>query len=268
MRISNSLLISTYNWPEALEICLLSVFNQSILPDEIVIADDGSENNTKKLIDALRKITSIPIIHIWHEDNGFRKTIILNESIKRCNGNYIIQIDGDIILDKFFVEDHLHFAHKGFYIRGSRTLINEANTNAIISDKNAFPGSLDKIKISSLRNRFIASVFTKLNNPLSIEGVKGCNMSFWKKDCFTVNGYNNDIMGWGREDSEFASRLINAGFLKKHVKFSAVCFHLHHDFFSRDNDEKNLQLLQETQLRKIKFCTNGINNAFSVKVWQ
>jgi glycosyltransferase involved in cell wall biosynthesis len=270
MNITTSLLIATYNWPEALELSLLSAFNQSVLPNKIIIADDGSTVETKILINQLRKKSPVPLLHVWHEDNGFRKTIILNEAIKRCESDYIIQIDGDIVLDNFFIEDHLYFARKGFYIRGSRTLLNEEDTNKLITNKlvniNAFNAS-NKNRISCFRSRLLAKIFVRLNNPRSIEGVKGCNMSFWKNDCITTNGYNNDITGWGREDSEFAARLINAGFLKRHVKFCAVCYHLHHHFFARDNDSKNLLLLQKTMYHKVKSCVNGININSDVEVW-
>ncbi len=87
--------------------------------------------------------------------------------------------------------------------------------------------------------------------------MKGCNFSFWKKDFINVNGFNNDFVGWGREDSELAVRLINNGIFKIHLKFKAICFHLHHEIFSRERDEKNLQMLAEAMRNKIKFAPNG-----------
>lgn len=98
--IKTSLLISTYNWCEALNLCLNSVLRQSQQPDEIVIADDGSREDTKLLIADFSKKSPVPIIHVWHEDIGFRKTIILNKAIAKCSSDYIIQIDGDLILHK------------------------------------------------------------------------------------------------------------------------------------------------------------------------
>ncbi len=102
-----SLLISTYNWPRALELCLKSVFYQIHMPDEILIADDGSTKDTKELIDSYRPLINVPIKHIWHEDQGFRKTLILNEAIRQGSHEYIIQTDGDIILHPNFIMDHL-----------------------------------------------------------------------------------------------------------------------------------------------------------------
>ena len=108
-----SLLISTYNWKEALSLCLYSAFAQTVKPAEILIADDGSREDTRQLIDEMRAKTDIPIVHVWHEDKGFRLSAIRNRSIEKAKGDYIIQIDGDIILDRHFIADHLELAEKG-----------------------------------------------------------------------------------------------------------------------------------------------------------
>lgn len=115
-QIKTSLLISTYNWCEALNLCLNSVLQQSQQPDEIVIADDGSREDTKLIITEFSKKSSTPVIHVWHEDIGFRKTIILNKAIAKCSADYIIQIDGDLILHKHFIKDHIRFARANMFV--------------------------------------------------------------------------------------------------------------------------------------------------------
>src|ERR1700712_962551 len=106
--IKCSLVISTYNWPQALELCLKSVATQKHLPDEVIIADDGSGEETRLLIDKYKKDFPVPLLHLWHEDKGFRKTIILNKAINQSSFEYIIQVDGDVILEKHFISDHLN----------------------------------------------------------------------------------------------------------------------------------------------------------------
>lgn len=147
-----TLLISTYNWPQALQLCLLSVIRQTVQPNEIVIADDGSTNDTKVLIDEFRKKTTIPLKHVWHNDDGFRKTIILNEAVRNSNYDYIIQTDGDIILHPKFIVEHLQQAEQGFFIRGSRILLDEENTNLYIQQQNINLTYLSK----GVRHRFNA----------------------------------------------------------------------------------------------------------------
>lgn len=267
---STSLLISTYNWPEALELCLLSVLKQTVLPNEILIADDGSKEETKNFINEFRKRTTIPIKHVWHEDEGFRKTIILNEAVRLSSCEYVIQTDGDILLHPDFIQDHLEDCRKGHYIRGSRSLISEERTKELLKEKIfqlGWKNSGLKNKFNSIHNPALSFVFSFFSNPKSIEGVKGCNFSFWKEDFIKVNGFNNDITGWGREDSELAIRLINAGVFKKHLKFKAVCFHLHHNIFSRESDERNMNMLREATKNKTKWAVNGFDHKNACQVF-
>lgn len=255
-----SLLVSTYNWPKALELCLKSIFYQVHMPDEILIADDGSREDTKEMIDSYRPLINVPMKHIWHEDLGFRKTIILNEAIRQSSYEYVIQTDGDIILHPDFIKDHLEHARPGFFVRGSRALISPKKTSRLIEAKNNHITWNDRgieNKLNAFRDPVLSSVFGLFNNKHSIEGVKGCNFSFWKKDFIKVNGFNNDFVGWGREDSELAVRLINSGVYKIHLKFNAICFHLHHEIFSRERDQKNLQMLGEAMRNKTTFAPHG-----------
>nr|WP_198160605.1 glycosyltransferase [Pedobacter panaciterrae] len=124
-KITTALLISTYNWPEALDLVLSSVLLQSKMPDEILIADDGSTDETKVIIEKYKKLFKVPILHFWQEDHGFRKTLILNKAIAGAKSEYIIEIDGDIIIHRKFIEDHLNFAVPGTFVRASRGYINK-----------------------------------------------------------------------------------------------------------------------------------------------
>ena len=123
MKTKVSLIISTYNWPEALELVLLSVKHQVVYPLEVIIADDGSKEDTRFLIETFQKKIPVPLLHIWHDDVGFTKSIILNKAIAKAKGNYIIQVDGDCILHKDFVKDHFNSTEERTYLYGSRVNI-------------------------------------------------------------------------------------------------------------------------------------------------
>src|SRR5690606_7689461 len=122
-KMTVSLIISTYNWPEALEKSLKSAFYQTVLPNEIIIADDGSARSTKNKIDQLRLLSTIPVEHVWHADKGFRLSAIRNEAIAMARYDYVIQIDGDIIMAPHFIEDHLRLAQERAFLCGSRVLM-------------------------------------------------------------------------------------------------------------------------------------------------
>ncbi|MFD1164588.1 glycosyltransferase family 2 protein [Sphingobacterium daejeonense] len=259
---SISIMVSTYNWPEALERCINSIFLQDHLPDEIIIADDGSREETLILINKLKNTSPIPIIHVWQEDHGFRLGEIRNKAIIASNHEYIIQIDGDIILDSHFISDHISLVEKSAFLCGSRVWITQEQSAEILENPPGFSINRNKFPIStilnSLRNsslsHFLADKYKK-NKPTIL---RGCNMSFWKSDLLSVNGYNEDIQGWGSEDAELAIRLINKGVKKRFLKFSAVAYHLYHKENSKANFDKNEKILNLTIQNKITWVDNGI----------
>jgi glycosyltransferase involved in cell wall biosynthesis len=265
--IQCTLIIATYNWPKALMLCLQSVLTQTILPGEIIIADDGSTPDTKAVIDAFRKLSAIPVKHLWHKDDGFRKAIILNEAIRTAGYEYIIQTDGDIIMDRYFIQSHLETARKGFFIRGSRALINKKATESLLQHDSInvhfFSKGLDN-RMNSFPSSFLSAFHNVIIKSGYANGVIGCNFSYWKKDVVAVNGYNNDITGWGQEDSELGARLMNSGIAKRNLKYKAICFHLFHAHFSRDRDGLNMQMLDKTIADKVIQCSNGYSNIHPV----
>lgn len=208
MPMKVSLIISTYNSPEALWLSLLSAISQRVLPDEIIVADDGSTSNTAEVIRNITAISPVRIIHVWHPDEGFRLCAIRNRAIAIARYEYIIQADGDIIFHRDFVADHKRVARQGSFVCGSRVLLDQAlSRKAIKEDKIQF-----RITDMGLRHRLNA-LHVPLFSPLMRNYKKnddfylrGCNMAFWRKDLITVNGYNEDIRGWGREDNEIACR--------------------------------------------------------------
>ena len=260
--ITVALLISTYNWKEALELVLMSVKNQSVFPDEILIADDGSKVDTKNLIEGFARSFPKPVIHIWHEDNGFRKTIILNKAIAACTAQYIIQLDGDCILHKHFIKDHIASATKGKYVFGSRCRIEEDHVNKVFGKKkinfNIFSKDI-KARTKAIRFPFLSKLYAlKTVTDLTFK-LRGCNIAFWRADILAVNGYNETMVGWGMEDSELVARLIHSGIYGKRLRYKGLVFHIHHTIYSRDKYNVNDQILNDTIKHKTVWANNGID---------
>jgi glycosyltransferase involved in cell wall biosynthesis len=130
-----SLIITTYNWKEALEVSLLSAFRQTRLPDEIVVADDGSGPDTRELVERMHIGAPVPLIHSWQEDLGFRLARSRNRAIARTRGEYIVLVDGDIVLDRHFIEDHLAFCQPGYFIQGTRALLSRSMSAQVLAGK-------------------------------------------------------------------------------------------------------------------------------------
>lgn len=266
-----TLIISTYNRPDALKLVFDSIINQSILPAEILVADDGSGDETRKLIEKYKNIFNFPVHHIWQEDSGFRVARIRNLAIKEASTDYIISIDGDIVLHKEYIKSHLHFVKKGFFLQGHRVLLNDKMTKKAISN-NICEFSFWDFNIinrkNTIHNLKLANIFSIASKRQS--GLKGGIISFWKSDAFRVNGFNEDFIGWGKEDSEFAIRLLHSGVKRRDLRFCAVAYHLDHANSNKKlnslNYKRNLKMMNDTIKNKTQICKNGIKKIVTTQV--
>ncbi len=259
--LSISLIISTYNWTEALEMTLQSVMRQSVLPNEVIVADDGSDHRTKLLLDRYKDLLPVPIIHVWQEDMGFRLAEIRNKAILSSSCDYIISIDGDVLLHRSFVEDHVKFAKKGCFVAGSRVLLGESLSKRILETK-TLPSTF--IFRKDIKNRLNGYRFPLINRFLSVQNdniynVRGCNMAFWREDLIAVNGFEGNYRGWGKEDTDIVVRLNNLGIKKLKIKFALIVYHIYHKEAERAELEKNETLLKQTIKEKRIRAIKGIS---------
>ena len=260
LNLKSSLVISTYNFPKALNLVLKSLTKQSVMPYEVLIADDGSKNETKQVIDFYKKKISLPIKHIWHKDVGFTKSTILNKAIARAKGDYIIQIDGDCILHMNFVSDHLKMLEKDQYLFGSRVNIQKEYLGELYSSEKVNYSLFSK-GIKKRTRAIYAPFFGKLyksSNSFSNK-FRGCNTSFFKSDFIAVNGYNEEFKGWGREDSELALRFHNYGLNARRLRYQAIVYHIYHPEKPKDQLELNNDIQNLTIKNKLTWCENGID---------
>lgn len=254
-----TVLITTYNWPEALQLVLKSVIKQSKPPEEIVIADDGSTHETAAVITEFKSVFSGNVKHIWHEDKGFTKTIILNKALQEVTSPYIIQIDGDVILHRHFVKDHIRYSQENTYLFGSRVSMNENRSKEVVEKETVRISWLSKGLLRRTRAVYIPFLnrFRKTATHNSSK-LRGCNISYWKKDAYTINGYNEDFIGWGYEDYDFAQRLLHAGVVSKRIKYAAIQFHIYHKEATKGNTTQGDKIQIETQTKRLVQCKNGI----------
>ena len=255
-----SLIITTYNRPEALAVVLNSVKKQRLLPNEVLIADDGSTAATSALLVEAAQDFPCPIAHIWQEDLGFRLAEIRNKALAKASGEYIVLIDGDMVLDKNFIYDHSLFAQKGSFIQGSRCLLDELLTARLLSGElempNFFSQGLAK-PFSSLRILPLAKLITLFKNQ-NLRRTKFCNVGFWLEDAQKINGFDNRFVGWGREDSDFVARLYHSGIYRRNLKFAAIAYHLWHAEHSRKALKNNEELLNFTLRNRLVLTPNGM----------
>lgn len=250
-----SVFITTYNWPEALQLCLQSVARQTHIPNEVIIADDGSGEETKTLIEAFQKDFPCPLIHVWQEDDGYRINTIRNKAIAKASYPYIIQLDGDIICDPNFVKDHLAFAKPNRFIAGRRTNLSELASKEFCAEG-------DYSALNPFRNKVAAIMHQMaLYDNKSVRGVRGCNLAYWKDDAYKVNGFEEKMSGKGPDDKEFAIRLVHAGIKVYNLKFYAIANHLYHgEEGLMNNYSFNQKLYMQTIKDKNTMASKGLNN--------
>lgn len=258
MSLSVSLIITTYNRESALALVLDSLLQQTVFPNEVIIADDGSTDATRQLITNYQQKSPIPIHHCWQEDQGFRVAAIRNKAIAMAQYEYIILIDGDIVMHRCFIHDHKQVARKRSFIQGSRVLLGEKMTAIALSTRqlkfSLFSADI-KNKLNMLYFPWLSKIIKGYQHPL--KGIRSCNTSFWRQDAVAVNGFNEAFTSWGREDSEFVARLQHSGVKRINLKFGAITYHLYHPMTVRHSSD-NDALLDATLQEKRMWCDIGI----------
>lgn len=261
---SVSLIITTYNWVAALEFVLQSVTSQSHLPNEVIIADDGSTVETQQLIEQFQADFPVPLIHAWQTDEGFRAARSRNNAVTHASSEYLIFIDGDMVLHRDFVADHLAFATTNRFTVGSRVLISDVATQGFFArqlfDFSWWRTSADN-KLNGLHIMPLARYYAKaVREPLErwMFNVRSCNMGVWRADYEAINGFNHDFHGWGREDSEFALRLFKKGLSMRRLKCVAIQYHLYHQENDRSHLNKNDAILMANLTAGHYRCENGL----------
>ena len=257
MRIS--LMISTYERPDALAAVLRSVKRQSVAPHEVIIGDDGSGPETEAVVkDAMAR--GLPIVHAWLAHDGFRLARMRNHAASRSTGDYLVITDDDIVLHRDFLLDHQKAARPGFFVQGGRILLGDDPSRTML-EKDAYWPNLFTHDVGNRKNLIRSPLLSRLfsKEAVGLRGIRTCNFALWRDDYYRINGFNEEFVGWGREDSEFVTRLFNSGIRRKNLRFAALGCHLYHPPRSRqglaENDAKLAAAIDAKRTR----CSQGLN---------
>lgn len=264
-----SVIITTYNSEEWLQKVLVGYSIQTEQDFEVVIADDGSNEKTKLVIDSFTNVFKYPIIHVWQEDQGFQKCKILNKAIVKTNSDYLLFTDGDCIPRKDFVAQHLKHKEEGYFLSGGYFKLPMETSKKIsldnIKSQDCFSiswliknGVSKTFKLSKLTKIGLFAAFMNWLTPTK-RTFNGHNTSCFKRDLLAVNGFN-EIMQYGGLDRELGERLFNYGILSKQIRYSAVCLHLDHAraYFNQEEWNKNLALRAYNIKSNITWISTGI----------
>jgi glycosyltransferase involved in cell wall biosynthesis len=248
-----SVIVATYNRPDALAAVLSGLRDQTDTSFEVIVADDGSGPATRAVVSSFSSICEHPIVHVWHEDQGFRLSAIRNRAAVKARGDYLVFIDGDCIPRPDFVAQHRALAERGWMVAGNRVLLAEKMTHDILQQGIAVQhwamSDWRRARRAGHINRTGPLRYLPLGTLRKLgskrwQRVRGCNMAVWKSDLLRVNGFEEAFEGWGHEDSDFAVRLINAGVGLKKGAYATALLHLWHRENDRQLAGKNWERLQ------------------------
>lgn len=264
MTLKTSLIITTYNWPEALAAVLDTIVRQDRLPYEVVIADDGSKSPTKRVIEQYQRDFPVPLHHVWHPDRGYQAAKIRNKAVMRASGDYLVFLDSDCLLRSNYIEQHQNLARPDHFISGNRVLLSQAYTEKVLSqhidvtEMKPFDFSTQDV---NRRWSLLPIPMGALRHvkPRSWKGVKACNMSMYTKDFLKANGFEEQFEGWGYEDSDLIVRLLNNGVTRISGRFAVTVIHLWHHTYKSLEEEGNWKRLQRTIADGRHTAIRGIN---------
>ena len=260
--MKTALVVTTYNRPDALGAVLEGYCRQSDQDFELVVADDGSKEDTADVVRQFAQRAPFRLTHVWHEDRGFRAAAIRNRAVASTGADYIVFTDGDCVPFCDFVRVHKQLAEPGYFLGANRVLLAAELTKRVLCRQVSIHawGVLDWVRSWSKRevNRLLPLMelpdgpFRKWT-PDRWEGIKTCNLSVWRDDLIRVNGLDESYEGWGLEDSDLVIRLLHAGVKHKSARFAATVFHLWHPEQDRmrlpDNQKRLDDLLRSSVVR-------------------
>jgi len=245
-----SVVITTYKWPAALRRALEALARQSTLPHEVIVADDGSGDETRTLIRSLAHDFPVPLRHSWIEDRGFRVALARNRAIAASSGDYVLLLDGDMLAHPLFVADHLRAAQPGSFVQGMRVLATAEASARMLSGETAALGFFDpglKRRRHTLRIPPLARLSLRLSQGQSEQAIKTCNQGWWREDLVALNGFDERFEGWGREDKDLAARAFHAGLQRRSLRFAGLATRLYPRERHEEGASPNDELLDDTR---------------------
>jgi glycosyltransferase involved in cell wall biosynthesis len=260
-----SVIVATYNRPDALDAVLRSLAEQSDTNFEVLVADDGSRPDTAAVVEGWKERLGRRVAHVWHPDDGFRLAEIRNRAVLAAAGDYCIFLDGDCLARPTFVAAHRALAQRGCFVTGNRVLISRDLSERILRERLMAEQWNVAHWVAQWAGRKINRLLPLFWLPLGPlrqvyaqqwRGARGANFAVWRSDLVAIDGFDADFTGWGREDSDLFVRLIRSGVRRKDGRWATGVLHLWHPEADRgrlsENDRRLDEILAGDRIRATK----------------
>ncbi|MEE9499502.1 MAG: glycosyltransferase family 2 protein [Nitrospinaceae bacterium] len=267
-----SVILSTYNRPDALDMVLRSLAAQTYTDFEVVVADDGSREDTRLMIDRFSSQSPFKLKQVWQEDEGFRAATIRNKAVTASQGKYLVFLDGDCMVFPDFLAEHARLKEPNRFTTGNRMLLSRSFTETVLSRQLPLhQWTLSQWIMARLKgrtNRLLPLLrfplgFLRKLTPRKWHGVKTCNLGVWRQDFLYVNGFDESYQGWGYEDSDLVIRIMNKGVFRLEGRFAIPVIHLWHPLNHSPSTEENLQRLHNVLKSNTIRVDNGVSRHMS-----
>lgn len=243
-----SFIVLTYNRSDALVAVLRSLVQQCTEEHQVIIADDGSRQDQVQMLFDNCPVFKCQVLHVWHPDDGFAIARARNLAVGHATGEYLVFLDGDCIPNRDFVAQHARIAEAGYFVNGSRVLLNRRLTSEVIANALDLPRQPAhfwlRARLRGDSNKLLHLLgwprkLLRVKKRFQWRGIRGCNLGVWKKDFLNVNGFDESFEGWGHEDADFVLRLSHLGIQRKNGFLATEVFHLWHPESNRDSESAN-----------------------------
>lgn len=209
-----SVILSTFDQPQALAFALIGYQRQSFKDFDVVVADDGSDEETRLVVEEFRAAGVFPIKHVRQENQGFRRARITNTGVRASEGPVLLLSDGDCIPHRDFVGAHAERCGKGGFCTGGYVRLSADYCRTL--DREKVRAGEHEAQISPADRRHFRithwkSVLGILLGNVRKPKVYGCNLSVDREAFVAVNGLDENFDGFGKEDSDLRNRLRRSG---------------------------------------------------------
>jgi glycosyltransferase involved in cell wall biosynthesis len=265
-----SLVIAVYNRPDVLRLLVAALARQTVRDAEVIFADDGSGEEVARVIADAKASLPFAVQHLWHEDRGWRKNVMLNAAVRTARSDYLVFIDADCLPHARFLEDHLRARAQRTVLCGRRVEMSRRWSEHLTLERvasGAFEHLGADVWLDGVRGRALR-VEDGLRLPVPMArllhgrrgGLLGSNFSLHRDDLARINGFDELYDGPGcGEDSDIEFRLRLDGVRMQALRHSAIQYHVWHP--RTQPAERCLLRFATVQRERLVRCTHGLEHA-------